>query len=429
MNAAFPIDEASAFRAVMTFLRRWQIPGWILFAAGLAFSISLCNWAIFAFVLLPLIIRADLTRRPPLYHTPLDWPFAALYASMLVASATAYLVGGAEFGNRSFLWTLTYTAPLVYYTVAFGLPGQPRRLLTAMLWIFFIGAAANSAYAVYQFARAVAEGADVFTVRPGGRLFYMTYGGVMMLAVTAVVATFVRGRLSGKAKVALAALLAIMLAGLAASLVRSAWVGLAASVFVIAVIAERRLLWAFPVVVGLAVLIAPRPIIKRAESIINAATERAEGEAEGPPEFRVDIWRTTLRIARDYPITGVGVHNTMYLYDEYKDEASIESQVPHAHNNYIQLVVERGVVGLAAFAYFIFALLRFFARGYRRARSPTARVLGLAGIGATVGFLVEGFFEYTFGDYEIMAIIYALAGALAAVYRAGDEGAAAEQAP
>jgi O-antigen ligase len=420
MAYAAPIERSPVFRRTLRFLELWPRPGWVLFAAGLAFSVSLCNWAIFAFVLLPLIIKADLTRRPPLYHTPLDWPFAALYVSMLISSATAYLVGGAEFGNRSFLWTLTYTAPLVYYTVAFGLAGQPRRLLPITLGVFFVGAAANSAYAVYQFARAVAEGADVFTVRPGGRLFYMTYGGVMMLAATTAVATFARGRLSTKAKVALGALLAIMLAGLAASLVRSAWVGLAASVFVIAVVAERRLLWAFPVVVVLAVLIAPRPIIKRAESIINAATERA-GEAEGPPEFRVDIWRTTLRLACDYPLTGIGGRNTLYLYDEYKDETSVESQVPHAHNNYIQLVVERGLVGLAAFAYFAYALLRFFIRGYRGGRSPAARVLGLAGIGAVVGFLVEGFFEYTFGDYEIMAIIYALAGALAAVLRGGDE--------
>jgi len=31
------------------------------------------------------------------------------------------------------------------------------------------------------------------------------------------------------------------------------------------------------------------------------------------------------------------------------------------------------------------------------------------------GFLIEGIFEYTFGDYEIMATIYALAG-IAIVY-------------
>ena len=169
--------------------------------------------------------------------------------------------------------------------------------------------------------------------------------------------------------------------------------------------------------VVLAVVIAPRPIIKRAESIIDAATDRGKAGENGPPEFRVDIWRTTLRIARDYPLTGVGVHNTLYLYDQYKDETSLESQVPHAHNNYIQLVVERGVVGLAAFTFFIVALFKLFARGYRKARSPTTRVLGLAGIGATTGFLVEGFFEYTFGDYEIMAILYALAGALVAAQR------------
>ncbi len=427
MATATPIDSSPAFRSVLNFLRRWQIPGWIFFSAGLAFSISLTNWAIFAFVLLPLIIRADLTRRLPIYHTSLDWPFAALYASMIISSATAYLVGGAEFGNRSFLWTLTATAPLIYYTVAFALTDPPRWLPRAMLTVFFVAAAANSAYAVFQFARAVAEGADVFTVRPGGRLFYMTYGGVMMLVLTVALAVMLRGRLALRSRLALGALIAVMLAGLAASLVRSAWVGLAVAVFVMAVIADRRLLWSFPVVVALAVLIAPRPIIKRAESILNAATERGAAETQGPPEFRVDIWRTTLRIARDYPLTGIGVHNTLYLYDQYKDKTSVESRVPHAHNNYIQLVVERGVLGLAAFAFFIYALFKLFARGYRRGRSPTTRVLGLAGIGATTGFLVEGFFEYTFGDYEIMTILYALAGALVAALRyearapAGDE--------
>jgi len=429
MATVAPIEDSAAFRSVLAFLRRWQYPGWILFAAGLAFSISLSNWAVFAFILLPLIVKADLTRKPPVYRTPLDWPFAALYASMIISSATAYLVGGAEFGNRSFFWTLTYAAPLIYYTVAFALTDPPPWLAKAMLVALFAAAAANSAYAVFQFGRAVAEGADIFTVRPGGRLFYMTYGGVMMLILTAALAVMLRGRLAVRSRVGLGVLAAIMLAGLAASLVRSAWVGLAAAVFVMAVIADRRLLWAFPAVAVLAVLIAPRPIIKRAESILNAATDRAPAQAEGPPEFRVDIWRTTMRIARDYPLTGIGVHNTLHLYDEYKDKTSVESQVPHAHNNYIQLVVERGVVGLAAFGFFIFALFRLFARGYRRGHSPMTRVLGLAGIGATTGFLVEGFFEYTFGDYEIMAILYTLAGALVAAVRSEGRQPATATAP
>ncbi len=412
-----------AANAVLRGLDAWQIPGWISFAAGLGFSISFCNYAIFAFVLLPLIVKTDLLRRAPLYRTPLDWPFLALYASMVLSSATAYLVGGAAFGNRSFLWTLTYTAPLVYYTICYALPGKPLRLWHVMAWALFVGAAANSAYAVVQFARAVAAGEDIFSVRPGGRMFYMTYGGVMTVVITFAVAVLLRGGLALRGKLALGALLAVMLTGLAVSLVRSAWVGLAASVFVMAVVADRRLLWAFPAVVVAAALVAPRPIIKRAESIINAATAGAAGESEGPPEFRVDIWRASLRIARDYPFTGVGLHNTVELYDKYKRPHALETRVPHAHNNFIQMVVERGVVGLAVFAYFFYALLRLFARGYRGARSPASRAAALAGIGATAGFLVEGFFEYTFGDYEIMVIFYTLAAVVVVANRAGDEAA------
>jgi len=384
----------------------------------MAFSVSVCNYAIFALVLLPFIVKVDLSRRAPLYRTPLDIPFLALYLSMVISSVAAYGVGGAAFGNRSFLWTVSYTAPLVYYTMCFALPAQPRRLWQAMAWALFIAAAANSAFAVSQFARALAAGRDIYSVRPGGRMFYMTYGGVMMIIITFALATLLRGRLAAKPKIVLVILTSIMLAGLAASLVRSAWVGLAAAVFTLAVVADRRLLWAFPVVVVLAALVAPRPIIKRAASIVNAATAESAGEGEGPPEFRVDIWRTTLRIARDFPLAGVGLHNTIYLYDKYKDPGSIESQVPHAHNNYIQIVVERGVIGLAVFVYFVVALARLFARGYRTARSPAARVVGLAGIGVTAGFLVEGFFEFNAGDYEIMVLLFALAAAMVILTRA-----------
>jgi len=421
VNAAsvLPTVFPRAWGRVFKLLDAWSWPGWFFFAAGLGFSISFCNYAIFVFVLLPLIIRTDLLRRSPLYRTPLDGPFLALYASMVLSSATAYLVGGAAFGNRSFLWTVTYSAPLVYYTVCYALPGKPQRLWYIMAWALFVAAAGNSAYAVVQFGRVWAAGKDLMSVRPGGRMFYMTYGGVMMVVITFAIAVLFRGGLKLRGKVALGALLAVMLAGLAVSLVRSAWVGLAAAVFVVAVVADRRLLWAFPAVVVLAAIIAPRPIIKRAESIFHAATARATGESEGPPEFRVDIWRTSLRIARAYPLTGVGLHNTVELYDKYKDAGSLETRVPHAHNNFIQMVVERGVVGLGVFIYFFYALLRLFIRGYRGARSPAARAVALAGIGATVGFLVEGFFEYTFGDYEITVIFYTMAALVVVAGRTG----------
>jgi O-antigen ligase len=424
LSPAIPLDpdEAPWFQRILRFLDRWQIPGFILFAAGLAFSISFTNYAIFIFVLLPLLIRVDFERRVRLYRTPLDFPFLALYASMILSSASAYLVGGVDFGNRSFLWTVTYTAPVVFYTVCFALPAHSPKLWGYMAAALFLAAAAHSGVALYQFIRTALAGEDLYTVRPSGRMFYMTFGGVIALIVTFSVAIWIKARMKLKWRLALAGLILIMLGGLAACLVRSAWVSLAVAIFVIAVVADKRLLWTFPIVALAVAIAAPRPILKRAESIINAA--KGEAGPEGPPEFRVDIWRTSLRIARDYPLTGVGLHNTIKLYDRYKDPDAIESQVPHAHNNYIQLVVERGILGFLVFAYFIYALFALFIKGYRRARAPTARAVNLAGIGVMSGFMVGGFFEYTFGDYEIMAIIYALAAAATVIGRREDQEAA-----
>jgi O-antigen ligase len=417
-----PFDRVYDYLA--TGLDKIQIPGLCVFAAGTAFSISFTNWAVFPFVLLPLLLWADLTRRNPAYRTTLDFPFLALYASAVASSFAAYYVGGTEFMNRSFSWVYQYTAPLAFYAVAFSLYRRDKRIAAVMFIMLVVAATVNSGYAIYQFCERLSHGVHVLTNRPGGRMFYMTYGGVMTAVCSLTLVALVKAKMRPWARIVLGFALAIMLGGLAVSLVRSAWLGFGVSFVVIAVIAERRLLWAIPVVLVVAFLIAPREIIDRAASLIRvgAAFENVE-PADPEGESRLGIWKTYVRIAGDYPALGIGLHNARYTYDRYKDPDSIESEIPHAHNNYLQAVVERGIIGLAAFLALVGGLFVIFARAYRRG-PPGGKtyVIGLAGVGIMSGFLVEGLFEYTFGDFEIMILIYGLAAvAVALTRRESDE--------
>gem|GEM_PF-1297817 len=433
-----PLDRVYDYLA--TGLDKVQIPGLCVFAAGTAFSISFTNWAVFPFVLLPLFLWADLTRRNPAYRTSLDFPFLALYASAVASSFAAYYVGGTEFMNRSFSWAYQYTAPLAFYAVAFSLYRRDKRIAAVMFIMLVAAATANSGYAIYQFCDRVFHGVHVLTNRPGGRMFYMTYGGVMTAVCSLTLVALVKAKMRLWARIVLGFALAIMLGGLAVSLVRSAWLGFGVSFVVIAVIAERRLLWAIPVVLVVAFLIAPREIIDRAASLVRVGTAFENVEPAKPDvepakpdvepakpdvepaapdgESRLGIWKTYVRIAGDYPALGIGLHNARYTYDRYKDPGSIESEIPHAHNNYLQAVVERGIIGLVAFLALVGGLFVIFARAYRRGPPGSKTyVIGLAGVGIMSGFLVEGLFEYTFGDFEIMILIYGLAAVAVALTR------------
>jgi O-antigen ligase len=410
----------------VTGLDKVQVAGLCVFAAGAAFSISFTNWSVFPFVLIPLVLWADLTRRNPAYRTTLDIPFLALYASAVASSFAAYYVGGTEFMNRSFSWVYRYTAPLAFYAVAFSLYTRDKRIVAVMFIMLAAAATVNSGYAIYQFCDRLFHGIHVLTNRPGGRMFYMTYGGVMTAVCSLTLVALVKAKMRIWARIVLVSALAVMLGGLAVSLVRSAWLGFGVSFVVIAVIAERRLLWAVPAVLVVAMLIAPREIIDRAASLVRVGTAFENAEPADPDvepadpdgESRLGIWKTYVRIAGDYPAFGIGLHNARYTYDRYKDPGSIESEIPHAHNNYLQAVVERGIIGLVAFLALVGGLFVIFARAYRRGPPGSKTyVVGLAGVGIMSGFLVEGLFEYTFGDFEIMILIYGLAAVAVALTR------------
>jgi O-antigen ligase len=405
------------YNYLVTGFDKVQIAGLCVFAAGAAFSISFTNWSVFPFVLLPLVLWADLTRKNPAYRSTLDIPFLVVYASAVASSFAAYFVGGAEFMDRSFSWFYRYTAPLAFYAVAFSLYKRDKRVFFVMFAMLVAAATINSGYAIYQFWDRVSHGVHVLTHRPGGRMFYMTYGGVMMAVCSLTVVVALKAKLRTLLRIVLGIALLIMLGGLAVSLVRSAWLGLGVSFVVIAIIAERRLLWAVPVVLVLAFLIAPREIIDRATSLVRIGSAFENAEPINPEsESRLEIWKTYVRIAGDYPVFGIGLHNARYVYDRYKDPDSIESEIPHAHNNYLQAIVERGVVGLIAFLALISALFAVFINAYRRG-PPGGKtyIVGLAGIGIMSGFLIEGLFEYTFGDFEIMILIYGLAAVAVAL--------------
>lgn len=64
---------------------------------------------------------------------------------------------------------------------------------------------------------------------------------------------------------------------------------------------------------------------------------------------RVAIWQAAAFTMRDHPWFGIGVGNFPYYYALRGDEGAIENTLAHAHNLFVQLVVEGGILSLSGF--------------------------------------------------------------------------------
>jgi O-antigen ligase len=79
--------------------------------------------------------------------------------------------------------------------------------------------------------------------------------------------------------------------------------------------------------------------------------ETLQQRDEDSVSSRLLIWSSALSIARDYPLTGVGMNNfrwrpvrDLYPVDGYEGTRIL----PHAHNEWLQITADLGIFGLAA---------------------------------------------------------------------------------
>ncbi len=148
--------------------------------------------------------------------------------------------------------------------------------------------------------------------------------------------------------------------------------------------------WILPFVPLGFYLIAPIPIRVRVnESLRPDFYSNAE---------RVQMWRVGWKMIKESPLTGVGPGRVEALYRSYlKAGEPVPAYHGHLHNNAIQLAAEFGVpVALAAVVTFVVLFLDLV-KASRAAISKEAKFACRAGLLGLFGFVLSGFFDYTYG--------------------------------
>jgi putative inorganic carbon (HCO3(-)) transporter len=321
-------------------------------------------------------------------HFPLLLPMATFYLASVLASATA------ADPWLSFKDLRNIFEPAFFFLLVNHVSGDERAATFSYILI-----AAATLMAVYGLMQSMAEGA-AFRVH-GTMSIYMTFAGILMLSALVVMAQllfFPRGRWFW----GLVGSLALLIAALVMTHTRGAWIGFAAGAALILGCRQKRLLLALPVVAVAVFLAAPEAVRVRIRSIIDPQDVTARE--------RLYMWGSGVQIVRDHPWTGVGINGVKSVYQAYKHPNAVRNQRAHLHSNLFQIAAERGLIGVACW---LWIWIAFYGQAWTifRVRGPDtsrASALVVGSLASITGFHVAGLFEFTFGDSEVIMLVYFL---------------------
>jgi putative inorganic carbon (hco3(-)) transporter len=405
--------SADAARPGARWLAAARTPLLVALVAGLAASISVAQIALGV-----LAVWVLLARRTGLLG-PLRWPLLlpiTAYAGWSVVAALASPQPTESLYECKNLLTLA-----AVFVLANALPDPPtaRRfvhwLLLAVSVVAAIAVLQVSACPDLNFSSPATSLVGRF-FRKCGRArgfysIYMTLAGVLAMALTAALPRLAR---PGREVRWLAPAFVVDGIALALTYVRGAWVGLAVGALAaVAGLGRRGVVAAVALVVlGGGLVLALPQVRQRAASIADPNNDTARD--------RMAMAEVGLRLAGEHPVTGVGPGQVKRLYPSLAPPEAMRHSTSHLHNTPLQIVAERGVVGLATWLWILVAFFRRAIAVLVRLPADAAedRTLVLGAIGALVTFVVGGLFEYNWGDTEVLmvalafvAVPFAVAGA------------------
>jgi O-antigen ligase len=400
---SLPAEREHTILPVHSVLRSVQAFALFAFAASVSFSIAGAHISLGLLTLCVIVQMASGKWQVAKAFLGIEWPILAFVTAALVSTALSDLPL-ASLRNLRHLLTI-----LGAYTVAHSLRWYPQ-WRRPLLWIFIGSATAASLFGLGKFALGFSSKVQ------SAQSTTMTWGAlcVMFMAVTLQIALAAPKR---SHRWLAWGLIIPQTFAMLLSLVRGAYVGFAAGVLYILrrYWSNRRLLVRriLPALLALALIVAifsPDTVRQRVAAIFDLNTPSTQ--------VRLVQWKHALQIAADHPIFGVGWRDMLPVFRRYvPPDINVSDHVKHDifhighfHSTYVMILVCFGVTGLIAFLWLLVAVWRRLGIALERADSEQDRIVIFACRAAMIGFLIAGIFDWTFGDAEVVTMLWFLIG-------------------
>lgn len=318
--------------------------------------------------------------------------------------------------------TLVVTAAALFFLLVYSNISH-RSHTNVLSWVW---AGLGLVIAVAEMAQILLRGIRLGDLRGGGLVLPQHSGGylVMMFSITAANAFF--SRRSYRQKVTLLAACTVMGVAIMMTLAYEAWVGMLASTVVMGAYLLRRgdyrFRWA---AIGASVLI---PVVLMA--MVAWQGVRGDGWQSEGRASRLPLWNAAVRMCLDHPLFGNGPG--MYAW-QFPMHRTAEGHPTYASNEYLNVLADYGIVGLAIAAWvivsFVVAAVRtLMSRAARYSASTLSNryALAIGGLAGSAAMIVQAVVDFQLrapGNlFTLMALMaITLTCAVRAVSRSAEE--------
>ena len=225
-----------------------------------------------------------------------------------------------------------------------------------------------------------------------------TFAQVLILLLPLLVALTVSSR-HWWSRLAAAGTFAVGFVALGMTYSRASWVGIACAAVVFMFLWKPRY---FPLFVAAGICcipLLPATIWNRILTITNTS--------DSSTASRVPLYEAAIGVVRTSPITGAGLGTTT-VQQFIADHNLYHADAPyvHAHNIYLELWVEAGVLGFVSFFAAMLWNIKNAARQVRHCADSAARSITAAACCALCGGMVAGLADYLWNYPRVMSIFW-----------------------
>jgi len=372
-------------------LARISIISIFIFVAALPFTIALTQIAL-GVALLSWSARVLITKQIRLKRLGLEWAFLAYAAAEVLSLVFSTNV------PQSIIYLKRLLLIPIVYLIALNVDSKSR--FRQLLLVFMASVTIYSVWGIIS-----------YFVDPTVRVRHihnsMTVGGITMIAALpgfAAAATMNEkkwrwlGLSSGM----------INLVCLILTSTRGSWLGFLAGILLILYLTNKKALLAVPVLMAAFYFLQPTSFVHRVRHFFDPTW--------GTNAKRLLWWSVGMKVFKDHPLVGIGDVGTADIYRQYSPP-DVQELIGHFHSNYVHIAVTLGGIGLLAFLFMLMKITQALYKAYVRSVQidDLLRTWTLASLAAFLAFNLNGFFEWNFGDAEVITIVWFVTGlALAA---------------
>ena len=376
-----------------------------------------------------------------LLKSPLNLPILIFFTTILISLFQTNSLYDSF--NELALWGSYF---LVYFIVISSI--KDKRCIYILLKIVILSASIAAIYCIFQF-----YGLDfTFWRKIGGRgSLFSTFGNPNYLAghlaavIPLVFVLFCLQKNKFK-KIFLEFVIVILYTSLLMTLCRGAWMGLfvSAVVMLVAIYFFKRSEltffrknkgWLISLILILLVISivysTPNPLNPLGKISVTQRVAATIEEGGSSMQTRFLIWLSSVETIRQSPLWGEGI-GTYGLYYPSSQGAILSQKryqkyIPstnksiNAHNDYLHIGAEIGIIGLAAFLWMIFAFYKNILNGLLRAKNREKIFLLIGFIGGVTVLLIHASVSFPFHVIQNGILFWLILGLSIIVVNRGEE--------